>query len=88
MHVIFLIYMVIAILCNCPENRTGMNGVKSHHTCMTCPGSLKDINALLNYMQSTCPGDLKDVNIITSLYLKKCPGDRKDKNVLYVIIAI
>ena len=28
----FLIYMVIAILCNCPENRTGMNGVKSHHT--------------------------------------------------------
>ena len=23
---------LISILCNCPENRTGMNGVKSHHT--------------------------------------------------------
>ena len=60
----FLIYMVIAILCNCPENRTGMNGVKSHHTRMKCPGDLKNINALVNYMQSACPGDLKDMNVV------------------------
>ena len=60
----FLIYMVIAILYNCPENRTGMNGVKSHHTRMKCPGDLKNINALVNYMQSACPGDLKDMNVV------------------------
>ena len=53
---------------------------------MKCPGNLKDINALLNYMQSACPGDLKDINVIMSLYLKKCPGDRKEK-MFYVIIS-
>ena len=31
---------------------------------MKCPGDLKDINALVNYMQSACPGDLKDMNVI------------------------
>ena len=38
---------------------------------MKYPGNLKDINALLNYMQSACPGDLKDMNVIYFIISEK-----------------
>ena len=51
---------------------------------MKCPGDLKDINALVNYMQSAEKMSWRSQGqkCSTLLYLKKCPGDLKDMNVL------
>ena len=53
---------------------------------MKCPGDLKDINALVNYMQSACPGDLKDMNVIRHYIWKNVLEIARTK-MFYVIIS-